>query len=241
MEPKLRALILAAGLGTRLRPLTLNTPKCLVDIGGKPLLKNWLEILEDINCEETLINTHYLAKNVDEFLKTYKPKKMTIKTIYEPNLLGTLGTLLAHKSWFRNNTGILIHGDNFTNANFISLLDAHKRKPKNCLLTMLTFKTSTPESCGIIEANEDGIMINFHEKIKNPPSNIANGAVYLFNDDFLDWLNEQEFKGNDFSNDVIPLLKGRIKTWFTKDHFIDIGTPQSLKKARSIFFREKNL
>ena len=237
MNQKLRALILAAGLGTRLRPLTLTTPKCLVDINGKPLLENWLKILEDINCQETLINTHYLAKQVEAFLETYKTKAMLIRTTYEPNLLGTLGTLLANRLWFKNTTGILIHGDNFTNANFRSFIVAHNKRPKNCLLTMLTFKTTTPESCGIVQTNENGIMVDFYEKIKKPPTDIANGAVYLFDNSFLDWLNEQDLKGNDFSNDVIPLLKGRIQTWFTKDHFIDVGTPYSLEKARSIFTR----
>ena len=241
MKLRLRALLLAAGLGTRLRPLTLNTPKCLVDIGGKPLLENWLEILENINCEETLINTHYLASNVNEFLKNYQLKEMIIKTTYEPNLLGTLGTLMANRSWFRNKTGLLIHGDNFTNANLNKFLNEHYSRPENCLLTMLTFRTSTPESCGIVEVNEDGIMVDFHEKVKQPPSDIANGAVYLFDDSFLDWLDERDFKGNDFSNDVIPMLKGRIKTWFTKDHFIDIGTSQSLELARSIFSKQKTL
>tara|TARA_Y100001933_G_scaffold76289_1_gene77698 strand:- start:238 stop:420 length:183 start_codon:yes stop_codon:yes gene_type:complete len=60
MSLELRALILAAGFGTRLRPLTLKTPKCLVEIGGKSLLQNWLEKLEGIGCEQSPINTHYL-------------------------------------------------------------------------------------------------------------------------------------------------------------------------------------
>ena len=144
---------------------------------------------------------------------------------------------MANRSWFRNKTGLLIHGDNFTNANLNKFLHEHYSRPENCLLTMLTFRTSTPESCGIVEVNEDGIMVDFHEKVK-PPSDIANGAVYLFDDSFLDWLDERDFKGNDFSNDVIPMLKGRIKTWFTKDHFIDIGTSQSLELARSIFSKQ---
>ena len=94
MKYKLKALILAAGFGTRLRPLTLNKPKCLVEIGGIPLLENWLIKLEAIGCNETLINTHYLSTKVDNFLGSYNSEKMKIKSVYEPILLGTLGTLL---------------------------------------------------------------------------------------------------------------------------------------------------
>ena len=68
MSKKIRALILAAGYGTRLRPITLKTPKCLVEIGGQPLLYNWLKKLEQINCERTLINTHHLSDKVNLFI-----------------------------------------------------------------------------------------------------------------------------------------------------------------------------
>ena len=235
MKKELRALLLAAGFGTRLRPITLNTPKCLVEIGGKPLLQNWLENLDNLGCTECLINTHYLSQNVDIFLKKYNSKKMLVKTTYEKILLGTLGTLLANKSWFKDGVGMLIHADNFTNADLNSFLDAHNSRPKECLLTMMTFKTSKPENCGIVETNKDGIMIDFYEKIKKPPSDIANGAVYLFDYNFIQWIESKVFDGNDFSIDLLPSLKGKVQTWFTEDIFLDIGTYESLKKARSIF------
>ncbi len=236
MKKDLKALILAAGFGTRLRPITFSVPKCLVEIGDKPLLQNWLETLEGIGCKETLINTHYLSNKVDHFIKNYYSKKMMINTIYEPNLLGTLGTLLKNKLWFKDCTGLLIHGDNFTNANLNLFLEAHYSRPKECLLTMMTFKTSTPESCGIVKLNNNGVMIDFYEKSENPPSDLANGAVYLFDRSFLDWLDRQKFSGNDFSVNVLPLLKGRVQTWLTKNYFFDIGTPEALKKARAIFY-----
>ena len=72
MTKSFRALLLAAGLGTRLRPITLRTPKCLVPIGGKPLLGRWLRTLELAGCDSVLINTHYLAEEVEAFLKAGK-------------------------------------------------------------------------------------------------------------------------------------------------------------------------
>ena len=181
---ELRALILAAGFGTRLRPITLETPKCLVEIAGKPLLQNWLEILENIGCEKTLINTHYLSNKVDKFLNNYKIQNMSVEAIYEENLLGTLGTLLANKAFFKNKTGMLIHGDNITNTDLRLFIKAHNERPKECLLTMLIFYTTTPESCGIVKTNKSGVMVDFFEKIKNPPSNKANGAIYMFDKQF---------------------------------------------------------
>ena len=67
-----KALLLAAGMGTRLRPLTNNIPKCLVEIGEKPILGIWLENLSKAGCEEVIINTHYLSEKVEEYLKGRK-------------------------------------------------------------------------------------------------------------------------------------------------------------------------
>ncbi|MAV63595.1 MAG: nucleotidyl transferase [Candidatus Marinimicrobia bacterium] len=235
MKLELRALILAAGFGTRLRPITLKTPKCLVEIGGKPLLQKWFEILENIGCEKTLINTHYLSDKVDQFINNYQIKNMAVETVYEVDLLGTLGTLLANRLFFKNKTGMLIHGDNITNADLRLFIKAHNERPKECLLTMLIFRTTTPESCGIVETDKSGVMVDFFEKIKNPPSDIANGAIYLFDYDFIDWLEDNKLGGSDFSVNVLPSLKGRVQTWLTRDKFLDIGTPESLAKAKNIF------
>ena len=78
------------------------------------------------------------------------------------------------------------------------------------------------------------IMVDFHEKISNPPSNLANGAVYLFDNNFIDWLEGNQFNGNDFSLHVLPLLKSKVKIWRTNEYFIDIGTPEALNYARSL-------
>ena len=96
MNIEYRALLLAAGLGTRLKPFTDSKPKCLIDIGGKPLLEYWLESLENSNCQEVLINTHYLSEQVFDFLQKRPKTKMKIKTTYEKDLLGTAGTLMKN-------------------------------------------------------------------------------------------------------------------------------------------------
>ena len=99
---------------------------------------------------------------------------------------------------------------------------------------MLSFKTTNPQSCGILEINKQRIVNGFHEKAKNPPGNIANGAIYVFDNDFLDWLIENHPKAKDFSTEVIPNLMGKIYTFQTNLPYIDIGTERSLKEAKSI-------
>ena len=112
MSKPLRALLLAAGLGTRLRPLTLTKPKCLVELAGKPLLGHWLQKLEKAGCESTLVNSHYLSAQVADYLKDWRSSTMSVSIFHEPELLGTAGTLLANEAFFDGTTGLLIHADN---------------------------------------------------------------------------------------------------------------------------------
>lgn len=234
MNKPIRSLLLAAGLGTRLRPITLEVPKCLVEINKEPLLENWINKLEAIGVEKILINTHYLSGKVDSFLnKKYKNNKK-IQKIYEDQLLGTAGTLIANRDFFNDSICIMIHADNFTYMGLKDLIKAHNKKPKNCLMTMLTFTSNDPKSCGIVEVDNKGILINFHEKVENPPGEMANGAVYVFDNEFLDWIFENHRKAKDFSKEILPFLNGKIYTYHTKMPYLDIGTLPKLKEARSL-------
>ena len=230
----IRALLLSAGLGTRLRPITLRTPKCLVEINNKPILEYWIEKLENISADQIIVNTHYLSHKVDLFLENQNRKDMKILNFYEDKLLGTAGTLIANYEFFSDSLGILIHADNFTRMDLQDLINSHRNRPKNCLLTMLTFDTSTPKSCGIVEVDSNNIVQKFYEKHANPPSNKANAAIYLFEDDFMEWLINNYPNATDFSLHILPNLLGKIYTFHTKMPYIDIGTKESLDKARRI-------
>tara|TARA_B100000965_G_C19585312_1_gene755455 strand:+ start:1848 stop:2561 length:714 start_codon:yes stop_codon:yes gene_type:complete len=230
-----KGLLLSAGLGTRLRPLTLNTPKCLVSIGGRILLDRWLSSLEEIGCSETIVNTHYLSEKVEAFLLSRKPSRMKIVSKHEEQLLGTAGTLLENKNFFKNSTVLLIHADNITNFNLSKLIECHRSRPSNCLLTMLTFETNNPSQCGIVKTNSDGIVVDFVEKSSSPPGNCANGAIYCFDYELITFLERLGPDINDFSNQVIPSLIGKIKAFHTNEIFLDIGTPESLDYAQKIW------
>lgn len=234
MTQPFRALLLAAGLGTRLRPITLHTPKCLVRIGGEPLLGRWLRKLELAGCNSVLINTHYLAEEVEAFLKSWQSSTMTIETVHEPELLGTAGTLLANQEFFRGSTGLLVHADNAMEEDLKNFLAAHRQRQSYCQLTMLTFKTNTPSSCGIVEIDNEQVVQAFHEKLVNQPGNRANGALYAFEEDFLDHLNLMNPIPSDFSTEVISEFLGRIQSWHTEQEYLDIGTPYSLTLAQQL-------
>jgi len=226
-----RTLLLAAGLGQRLRPLTNITPKCLVSIGGKPLLEIWLERLTEAGMGPFLINTHHLHKEVEDYVSSC-PFKSQITLVYENKLLGTAGTLINNLEFFQNEDGMLIHADNYCLADLKVFKDAHYRRPKGCLLTMLTFRTDEPSSCGIVELDEQDVVINFYEKVINPPSNLANGAIYILSADFLKKLKMNFDNVEDFSTQIIENFLGQIYSHETKEVFLDIGTPKRYAKAQ---------
>ena len=228
----MRAILLAAGLGTRLRPLTNNTPKCLVTVKGRPLLEIWLERLTQAGIGPFLVNTHYLSELVETFIKTscYGDK---VTLIHENELKGTAGTLLDNVEFYQEEDGMLIHADNYCQADFVSFLEAHRNRPSKCLLTMMTFRTDNPSSCGIVELDAQGVVVAFHEKVSNPPGNLANGAVYLLSAELLNVLSNEFYLVNDFSTEILNNFVGRIYSYETREVFLDIGTIDNYIKANN--------
>ena len=119
----MKALILSGGYGKRLRPITYNIPKCLIEINNKPILQHWLEKLTNIGIKDFLINSHYLHDQVEEFVHK-NLNKYNIKLVYEKKLLGTGGTLINNLNFFNGEECFLVHCDNYCEDNlydFISL------------------------------------------------------------------------------------------------------------------------
>jgi mannose-1-phosphate guanylyltransferase len=225
-----RALLLAAGLGTRLRPLTDTVPKCLVPIRGQPLLEIWLERLLRADVGPLLINTHHLSGMVEAFIAT-SPHRDNIKLVYEQELQGTAGTLIRNLDYFNGEDAMLIHADNYSLADISAFVQAHRSRPDECVMTMMTFRTDRPQSCGIVELDGRGVVTGFHEKIANPPGNIANGGVYILSGELLVQIATAFGDAKDFSTEIIPRLTGRIYSHHTSETFIDIGTPGSYAAA----------
>ena len=225
----MRAILLAAGYGTRLRPLTNTIPKCLVPIKGKPLLEIWLERLTQAGFGPFLINTHYLANKVENFIlnSSYRGQ---VKLVYEPKLLGTAGTLIKNLEFFQGQDGMLIHADNYCLADLKKFVRTYQERPKECLMTMMTFRTETPESCGIVEVDKRGVVQAFHEKVKSPPGNLANGAVYVLSSELLKKIRKNLKNESDFSTEILPKLIGNMSIHESETLFCDIGTPEVYAK-----------
>jgi len=226
-----KALLLAAGYGARLQPLTNEWPKCLMPIGPKPLLEYWLETLWQNNIHEVLVNLHYLSDIVKEFLERQRFKNW-VKFVYEPKLLGTAGTLRENFRFFSDCSILLVHADNWCQCNFLDFIQYHKyNRQKNTAITMMTFYTENPEQCGVVECDENGVVTAFHEKKKNPPGNLANAAVYILEPEVLAWLKKNPHI-TDFSTEVLPEWIGRIATWNNINIHRDIGCLPVLHKAQ---------
>lgn len=225
-------MILAAGFGSRLKPLTLKTPKCLIKINNQPLLEIWLNKLNDCGVKKFLINTHYLSDEVEKFVSKSKFKKR-IKLVYENKLLGTAGTLKKNIDFFKNDGGFLLHCDNLCLENLNNFIKAHNKRPKECLFTLMSFKTTQPKNCGILKTYKK-ILINYQEKPKYPKSNLANGALYFLSNQFIVNLKKSDIflKSFDFSKDIIPKYLNQIYTYKTKKLFIDIGNLKTYEKYK---------
>lgn len=226
----MRALLLAAGLGTRLRPLTDRIPKCLVPIHGKPLLGYWFDLLLPSGIERVRVNTHYFAEPVRAFVAS-SPWRDRIDLVHENVLLGTGGTVNAARYWSHGGPLMVVHADNLSRFDVGAFLDRHRSRPAGTEMTMMTFRTDDPSSCGILEIDDCGIITAMHEKVADPPGDVANGAVYIFEPSVLEFIASLPGPFIDLSTQVIPAYLGRIAAFANGGFHRDIGTPASLERA----------
>jgi mannose-1-phosphate guanylyltransferase len=225
----MKAILLAAGLGTRLRPLTDHTPKCLVEIAGKPLLEWWFILMKHHGVHEFLINTHHLAEKVEEFVKSTAPKyDLAYRIAYEDKLLGSAGTLRENFDFVQGSESFFIlYADNLTNTDLTSLSAFHASKES--LLTMALYTMDHPETRGIAQLSPNGRILSFEEKPQKPKSDLANGGIYVVNPQIKPHL-EDSF---DIGFDMLPKLVGSMYGLEMSGYLRDIGTFESLQIANS--------
>ena len=234
----MKALLLAAGFGSRLEELTKAKPKCLMEVGGQTMLDHWLAKLDKIGVTDFVINTHYLAEQVDAFISTH-PLRDRITVSFEPTLLGTGMSLCNHLEWLKTDDCFVVHVDNYCEDCLDGMFNTFSNRPLSCDATMLVFNTNRPRECGIVEYDDNFVLTNFHEKVDAPPSSEASGAVYLFSASFLHELYSNAPTLYEISKDLIPMMIGRINCYFTKWYFQDIGRPETLFEANHWFFKQQ--
>jgi mannose-1-phosphate guanylyltransferase len=230
----MKAILLAAGIGSRLKPLTDHIPKCLVPIHGKPLLDYWLEMtLEAKIITDVYINLHYLKEMVAEHVATNWHNEVRIKLYAEKQLKGTAGSLMGLHKELAGEQLLVVHADNLSDFCLHDFVKAHHNRPTGCVMTMMLFETDSPQTCGIVELDKQGRVLRMHEKLSNPPGNLANGAVYIFEPDILNWILEN--KATDISSEVIPVFQGKIFSWVNQVYHRDIGNQKSYALAQQEF------
>jgi mannose-1-phosphate guanylyltransferase len=223
-----KAFLLAAGLGTRLRPITDTTPKCMLEIGGQPLLDLWLDAFAWAGVDEVLVNLHHLPDVVRRHLDG-RTRPPYVRAVYEPHLLGSAGTLLANRHWIEDEDFFLAcNADNLTDFDLRSLIDAQREH--GALATLTAFHSPQPWACGIVELDAGGRVSGFVEKPRHPASDLANAGMYAFRPRVLDLISGP--LPSDIGFDLMPHLVGRSHAVLVEGYFRDIGTLDAYRRAR---------
>ena len=225
----MRAVLLAAGLGTRLRPLTDTVPKCLVEVGGRTLLDIWLDALAAVDVDEVLVNTHHLHEQVESHVARRAGSPPQVRTVHEPELLGSAGTLAANRHLLdRDDMFLAVNADNLTDFDLRELVAAHRAA--DTIATITVFRAPQPSRCGIVEVL-DGLFTGFEEKPPHPRSDLANAGIYAFDPEVLTLA--QGPTPRDIGYHLLPELVGRARAvGLGGAYFADIGTHKALERAR---------
>jgi mannose-1-phosphate guanylyltransferase len=223
-----KAFLLAAGLGNRLRPITDTIPKCMVAIDGRPLIDIWLDAFDAAGIEEVLVNLHHLPDAVRYHVagRTGSP---TVRTVFEPELLGSAGTLTANRHWVDGEEMFLAcYADNLTDFDLRSLIQAHREYDP--IATLTAFHSERPSAGGVVELDTVGTVIGFAEKPSKPASDLVNAGMYAFHPGVLDEIGGSAPR--DIGYDLLPRLVGRARAIPVEGYFRDIGTIDAYQRAQ---------
>lgn len=232
----MKALILAAGLGSRLRPLTDKTPKPLLMIGDKPLLTYHLESLARAGCTEVLINSHYLAEQISDFVASYSGSiKITVS--YEAELLGSAGTLSANRNFFANQEDFLVvYGDNLTNIDYNKLWCYHKTQAT--IATIACYLELNPAEKGVVTYDLNNRLSSFIEKPgPGTPASYVNGGIYVFGQRIFDYLPKDYSEPYDISRHLFSkqlISEERVCIYKMTEFLLDIGNQENYLKANQL-------
>lgn len=223
-----KALLLAGGLGTRLRPITETTPKCLVPVAGRPMLDYWFDALEAAGIRDVLLNNHHLPDQVRAHIeKTNATRDLTVVEAFEPDLLGSAGTVHANRAWAEDaDEVIVIYADNLSDVDLAAMLAFHRAHDDP--MTMMLFRTAYPSQCGIATLDGDRI-VEFVEKPEHPASDLANAGLYVL--DAAAFREIADMNVFDFGFDVIPAFVGRMRGFEHTGYHRDIGNKEALEQA----------
>lgn len=233
MTERLKAMVMAAGMGSRLEPITLNIPKPLIPVANIPLMDIILTQLHSIGIKDVISNTYYLA---DKIINRYKKNNFGINFSYikEENLSGTAGGLKKCQFFFdKGEDFVVISGDVLTNADIKKGIEIHKKSGAIATIGVKVVPHSQISKYGVVVRDKDGYVTEFQEKpeLKDAKSDLINTGIYIFNYKIFDFIPENTFF--DFAKDVFPKLlsEGEINTFDVDDYWNDIGCIEQYKQS----------
>jgi UDP-N-acetylglucosamine diphosphorylase/glucosamine-1-phosphate N-acetyltransferase len=233
----MKAVLLAAGEGIRLLPITATRPKHLIKVGGKPILQFCLEAVKRAGIEEAIIVTHYLGDAIRSYFGDGEKLGLKLTYVEQKAILGT-GNAAEVAEPYLDGDFVLIYGDLLFGQDTVKTVLSQFKKGKTAAV-MGVIPVDKPESYGIIEQDAEGRVKRIVEKPSagNAPSNLANAGVYVFSQEVFDKIKQTKvsIRGEWELTDAITMLAQEGKTvlaaQLSKDDWFDVGRPWDLLDA----------
>lgn len=237
----MKAIILLGGKGTRLLPLTINTPKPLIPLFNHPFITYQMELLKQYGINEMIFSLGYLSKRIKDFIESRKDWEISIKYIIEKEPLGTAGAIKNAESFLKKEAFLVLNGDILTNINLSKFISFHEEKKAKTTIALVVVEDPTPY--GLVKIGKKGRVEQFLEK----PSwgeardcRTINAGIYIFEPDVLSYIPP----GRSFSieRELFPVLLQREENFFgyvSKDYWLDIGTLEKYKQAHQDILEKK--
>jgi len=226
LKKNMKAVILAGGLGKRLRKVVRDKPKSMAPVLGKPFLQYQIEQLKKYNIMEIVLCVGYLANQIKSYFKDGAKFGVNIRYAEEEKPLGTAGALKNSRDYLGDEAFLALNGDSYSEVDFFKFIQFHRKKEGKG--TILLTRVPHPKDYGLVKMDENNRITRFFEKPgKTPSSSIINAGVYLLEFRVLNYI--PEGRQISLEREIFPhLLKKNIPLfgYLTSDYFIDIGTPQ---------------
>lgn len=228
----MKAMIMAAGVGTRLYPLTKVIPKPMVPIAGRPLMEHIVHLLRTHGFTNLVANLHYLPDKIQNYFGDGSQFGVNLKCSYEPHLMGTAGGVKNNQD-FLNETFVVISGDALTDINLAAFLSFHKQR--GAIASIALKPMDEVERFGVVITDSNGRIISFQEKPKKEEalSNLVNTGIYIFEPEIFSYIPFGEFY--DFGKNLFPRLALEGAPFFgyvTKDYWCDVGNLEAYSQAQ---------
>lgn len=230
---KVKAMIMAAGVGSRLDPLTKDLPKPLIPIFNIPVMDILMKKLSDNNIFDVVANTYYLSDKIFSHYKT-NDFDINIELIKEKNLSGTAGGFKKCQFFFApDDTIVVLSGDGISNVDIQNAIDTHCKLGAVATIGIKEVDKKDVSKFGVVVTDKEGFVTEFQEKpeIQDAKSSCINTGIYIFNYRIFDYIPENTFF--DFAKDVFPklLAEHQLATFKINGYWSDIGTLEQYKQT----------